>query len=497
LRGGKRKRLGGPRITDRIRWAASGTRSRALAAALCAALAATLLGAATAGAQGLRTGFTDNALFDPSAATSASVRDTWLDRAVDSRSQIIRITVDWRNMVRNQPKNPTNPADPAYGFSRLDSAIRSAKARGLDVVLTVYRAPDWAEGANPPSGVEPGAWKPNATKYGQFAEALARRYSGHFRGLPRVSEFEAWTEPNLTQFLAPQWKQKKEYAPVLYRKMLNQFYAGVHAAQSGATVIAGATSPFGDSRKHQLYPDHPRMRPMVFLRTVLCLNSKLKQAGKCEGKPHLDAVSAHPLNIRNGPHYKPHNEDDSQVANFGRVRKIVHAAKHAKTVKPHGSKALWVTEEGMLSDPPNPKGPPVQKQARWLEESLYLLWKQGASVVVNLNIRDPAYDPHHPPSGQWTTGIYTNSGKPKPAFQAWRFPFVTNRKSKSKVQAWGKAPASGNLKIQKQQGKKWHTVKRLKVHGGKVFKKKLGVRGKAKLRARIGQTKSITWHQGR
>ena len=27
------------------------------------------------------------------------------------------------------------------------------------------------------------------------------------------------------------------------------------------TVIAGATSPFGDSRKHQLYPDHPRMRP--------------------------------------------------------------------------------------------------------------------------------------------------------------------------------------------------------------------------------------------
>src|SRR5207249_766492 len=162
---------------------------------------------------------------------------------------------------------------------------------------------------------EPGAWKPNATKYGQFAEALARRYSGHFQGLPRVSEFEAWTEPNLTQFLAPQWKQKKKYAPVLYRKMLSQFYGGVHAAQPGATV--------------------------------------------------------------------------------GRVRKIVHAAEHAKTVKPHGRKALWVTEEGMLSDPPNPKGPPVQKQARWLEESLYLLWKQGASVVVNLNIRDPAYDPHH------------------------------------------------------------------------------------------------------
>jgi hypothetical protein len=85
---------------------------------------------------------------------------------------------------------------------------------------------------------------------------------------------------------------------------------------------------------------------------------------------------------------------------------------------------------------------------------------------------------NHAPSGQWTTGIYANSGKPKPAFDAWRFPFVTNRKSKSKVQAWGKAPASGKLKIQKKHGHKWRSVKRLKVKGGKIFKKKLRVRGR-------------------
>jgi hypothetical protein len=469
---------------------------RILAVAVCAALIAAAIGASTASARGLVTGFTDNNIFDPSAPPSVNSKE-WLDKAVSTRSGIVRISVDWRNMVRARPKHPTNPGDPAYGFVRLDQAIRNATMAGLRVMLTVYRAPPWAEGANPPAGIQPGAWKPDPVQFGQFGQALARRYSGHFRGLPRVSDFEVWSEPNLTQFLAPQWQGKQVFAPIRYRQLLNYFYAGVHAVQPDATVIAGATSPYGDSRKHQLYPTHPRMHPVVFLRSALCLNKKLKRAKNCVGQAHLDAVSAHPLNIRNGPHYKPHSKDDTQVANFGTIRKVLRAGVRQKTVGPTGHKSLWVTEEGMLSDPPNPKGVGLQKHARWVEESLYLLWKQGASVVLNLNIRDPAYDPHHPPSGQWTTGIYRFSGKAKPAYRAWRFPFVTNRKSKSKVKAWGKAPATGKLKIQKQKHHHWHTVKRLKVQSGQVFKKKLRVRGKAKLRARIGKTTSVTWRQGR
>jgi hypothetical protein len=421
----------------------------------------------------------------------------WLDRAVSARAGIIRISVDWRNLVRNKPKNPTNPADPAYGFARLDAAISAAKMRGLAVLLTVYRAPAWAEGANPPKRIEPGAWKPKPRPYGKFGQALARRYSGHFRGLPGVRYFEVWTEPNLTQFLAPQWKGKRMFAPKRYRKLLNRFYAGVHKAQPRATVIAGATSPFGDSRKHQLYPDRPRMHPMVFLRTVLCLNSKLKRAKKCKSKPHLDAVSAHPLNIQNGPHYKPHNRNDTQVANFGRVRKVLRAAKRAKTVRPKGRKSLWVTEAGMISDPPNPRGAPPNKHARWVEEALYLLWKQGAKVVVNLNIRDPANDPNRPPGGQFSTGLYFNNGNPKPALRSWRFPFVTHRKSKARVKAWGKAPAGGKLQIQRERHGDWRTQKRLKVRAGKVFTSTLRIRGRATLRAQVKGTTSLPWSQSR
>jgi hypothetical protein len=487
--------VGGTTTIDRSRRTRDRSRSCLLAVVLFAALAAGAVAAPTAGARGLVTGFADNALFDPTSVNS-STRALWLDRAVGARAGIIRITVNWRATVGSQPPaKPTNPADPAYQFGHVDAAVKSARAHGLKVLLTVYRAPPWAEQGSRPRRVEPGAWKPNPGKFGQFGQALARRYSGHFQGLPRVGYFEAWTEPNLSQFLAPQWKGKKKVAPRRYRAMLNHFYSGVHAAQPGATVIGGATSPFGDSRKHPLYPGHPRMRPIVFLRTALCLNGHLRRAKKCKQKAHLDALSAHPLNFFNSPHYKPHNKNDVQVAVFRRVGKVLRAATRARTVRPRGHHALWVTEEGLLSDPPNPKGVRPKKHARWLEESLYLLWKQGASVVINLQIRDVAYDPHHVPSGQFTTGIYFHDGKPKPALRAWKFPFVTHRKSKRRVGAWGRAPTSGKLEIQQKRHGHWRTRKRIAVHAGQVFRPSFRLRGTATLRARVGKTTSLSWHQ--
>jgi hypothetical protein len=486
--------VGGTTIIDQSHPAAAGWRSSVLAAVIFVALAIAAVAPSTATAtRGLTTGFTDDDVFN---SGTASVRNQWFKRAVDARAGIVRVTVNWRSTVGgNPPVRPTSPADPAYHFGHLDDIIRSARAHGLKVMLTVYRAPAWAEGRHRPRNVEPGAWKPDPGKYGQFAEALARRYSGHFLNLPRVRYFEAWTEPNLTQFLAPQWVGKRKVAPRRYRAMLNRFYSGVHAAQPGATVIGGATSPFGDSRKHPLYPAHPRMRPIVFLRTVLCLDAHLKRGKKCKGRAHLDALSAHPLNFSNSPRYVPHNKNDVQVAVFRRVSKVLRAAKRARTVRPGGHHALWVTEEGMLSDPPNRLGTRPKKHARWLEEALYLLWKQGASVVVNLWIRDPDYDPSRSPAGQWTTGVYFHDGRAKPALRAWRFPFVTHRKSKRQVSAWGKAPVGGKLEIQQKRHGHWRTRKRITVHAGQVFRPSFRVRGTATLRARVGKTTSLSWHQ--
>jgi hypothetical protein len=62
-------------------------------------------------------------------------------------------------------------------------------------MFVVFRAPDWAEGKDRPSGdaVPPGTWKPNPRAFGRFAQALGKRYTGHYNGLPRVHYFEVWT----------------------------------------------------------------------------------------------------------------------------------------------------------------------------------------------------------------------------------------------------------------------------------------------------------------
>lgn len=450
---------------------------------LLLALAMGAVWAATAGARGLMTGFTDDVFSSP----SSSERATWVDRAVDARAGIIRISVSWRDSVgSNPPVTPTNPADPAYNFSVVDRAVRSARSRGLAVMLTVFDAPNWAEEGKPPPNSNAGAWKPNPKRLKQFGQAIARRYSGSFLGLPRVKYFEAWTEPNLKQYLAPQWIHRKAQSPDRYRHMLNAFYAGVNAGQPKAKVVGGATAPYGDAK------GGVRMRPMTFLRGVFCLNGDFKPK-KCDGKPHLDILSHHPINFFTSPNHQAFNRNDVPVANFDRIRRLMRAAARTHHVKPQGRKPLWATEILWYTDPPTRFGVPVAKEARWLEDALYLLWKQGASTVINFEIRDLPYDPKKPQLPY--SGVFFHDGKKKPAYRAFRFPFVTHRKSKGKVGAWGKSPSSGTLRIQRQRHGHWKTIKKVHVRRGGLFHPSLRVRGKAKLRATVGKSQSLTWRQ--
>ena len=229
---------------------------------------------------------------------------------------------------------------------------------------------------------------------------LARRYSGNFRGLPRVRYFEAWNEPNLSSYLTPQWVGKRVSSSGLYRKMLNNFYAGVKRVQPHSKVIGGATAPFGDDVGHPLIPGSPRTRPLVFLRKLFCLKGSLKPS-KCPTKPHLNVLSHHPVNVIASPENSAASPDDVLVADFHKLGKLLHAAERTGHVSPKKHHQLWATEIWWITKPPNNRiGVPVEKHARWLEQSLYLLWKQGARVVVNY--RDPRYglQPSPPAAGR-------------------------------------------------------------------------------------------------
>jgi hypothetical protein len=466
----------------------------------CVASIAYLLVAAVPGdaeGRGLATGFRAEREYYTS---DDLLRNRWFDATVEANADLVRIGVPWNDVAGAQPPaDPRNPADPTYDFAALDLAVRAAQQRGLDVMFSVARAPLWAEGPNRPPEVPQGNWNPDPTAYGDFAQALATRYSGTFPDpsgsgpLPRVSHFEAWGEPNLTGFLAPQWDGSTPTSPTLFRQLLNSFYAGVKSVHGDNLVIAPALAPYGDP------PGGSRMRPLKFLRELFCLKGrkepKPKKGCSEEDLPRLDIFSHHPINLVGGPTTSATHPDDATSGDLDRVKTVLRAAEKARHVKPAGRRPLWVTEFYWYSNPPTEGfdfARPLSVQARFLEQSFYVWWRDGAEVAINFLIRDDTSA-----SGFILgTGIFFQDGTPKPAFDAFRFPFVADRRRKGKVLAWGKAPATGELEIQREQPGGWDTVKRLSVNDGAIFTTPLRIRGGATLRAVVGSDTSLPWNLG-
>lgn len=79
------------------------------------------------------------------------------------------------------------------------------------------------------------------------------------------------------------------------------------------------------------------------------------------------------------------------------------------------------------------------------------------------------------------------------------FPLVGDRRSKKKVLVWGRAPESGKVAIQVNKAGKggFKAIKKKMVSAGDVFKTVTKLKGKGKLRAKIGTQKSLTWKQGK
>jgi hypothetical protein len=130
-------------------------------------------------------------------------------------------------------------------------------------------------------------------------------------------------------------------------------------------------------------------------------------------------------------------------------------------------------------------------QARFLQQALYVLHRQGAQVVVNLQLRDMAFDPGQP-LGETAAGIFFVDGSPKPSATAFRFPFVADRKARRTI-LWGRSPESGRLVVQRRSGGRWQRVTSLAAGSGQVFQRSVQIRGKPALRAKVGGERSLVW----
>jgi hypothetical protein len=472
--------------------------ARLLALALTAATAllATAAPAAHA-ARGLTVGFSS----DPVLTAGTASATPWIGRAAAEQAGIVRVNVVWAQIAPvRRPRGfvAADPSSPGYTWAPIDTAVRDLSAHGLTVLLNVSTAPAWAEGPHRPRSARAGTWRPDPAQFASFATAAALRYDGSYpdpaqpgSSLPRVRYWQGWNEPNLDYYLSPQWTRTGHgYAPAspaIYRALLNAFYSAVKAVKRSNFVVAAGTAPYGDG------PGGQRIQPVAFDRGLFCLQGAVAlKPVQCPDPVHLDAVSHHPY-ATGGPLQPAFNPDDAAVPDIYKIARVLRAAERTGHVLPRGRKRLWVTEISWDSSPPDPHGVPIAEHARWLEQALYVLWSQGVDTVLWLQIVDSPPIPSYAASYQ--AGLFYLNGRPKPAALAFRFPFVTKRLGAGRVQAWGRAPAAGELAIEQRAGAHWDVIRRVAVRARQVFVATLDLQGKSVLRAQLGGRTSLTWTQ--
>lgn len=469
------------------------THGRIAGAALAALLATLVVAPAAPAAAPLHIGF-----FDGVYAAEATERDPWLDRTVAVGADTVRIDIGW--VAPNTPTRPAsfdarNPADPQYDFTRADASIVAARARGLQVLASFTGAPAWADAAGRPSSADPGTWKPSPKALEDYGAALARRYSGTFpdparpgQTLPKVKAFQVWNEPNLSKYLNPQWTGARATSPKIYRGMLNGFYRGVKAVDPKARVVTAGTAPFGDPQ-----PGGRRIQPARFWRELLCLrlDRGVVRRMSCANPARFDVLAHHPYSVGQ-PRRKALNPDDVSIPDIVKLTRLLRTAERSGRALPRTRHPVWVTETSYDSKPPDPDGVPSITHARWLEEALFLLWRQGVDTITWFQVRDQAPVPSYAASNQ--SGVYFADGRAKRAARALRFPLVAERATATSHRVWGRSPLAGRVTIERRAGGRWQAVRTVRAARRATFLLRIARKANGeRLRARIGAETSLTW----
>ncbi|HWX44825.1 MAG TPA: hypothetical protein VNY52_05845 [Solirubrobacteraceae bacterium] len=474
----------------------------------------------------------------------ASVREQALERIRATGASAVRIPVEWRYIVSGDPPagfDASDPASPAYYFTKVDAAVRDTVAAGLTPLLVVSCAPDFAEAPHRWRYAYPGSWAPNPVAFGEFASAVARRYSGAFpdplrsgMALPRVRFLQGWNEPNLARYLGPQWVAQdgrwSAFSPSLYRQLLNAFYAAVKGVEPTDTVVAAGLAPNGEPT------GVGRMTPVRFLPGMLCLEARgtaaeggvrtvkrgariggarIAQGGAraagdraqtaCPDPPHFDVLAFHPLSFES-PDLPAHSSQDVAIADIAKVADLLARAERLHTALPRGAKPLWVTELNWESAPQSAHGVPGRLQVLWIARALHRLWVAGVGLADWQFLVDPypALTLSTPTGGTVTVsrpaGLYSpgpggelTGARPKPFLRGFTLPFDPLRVDRGHVRVWALLVRPGQSVLLQSQARSgaWRTIARLRAGGANVLNALIPLRGAMTLRL-VGGTLAET-----
>jgi len=391
----------------------------------------------------------------------------------------VRLALNWQDIAPD-PNSTTRPsgfdaADPAAysaaAWAPYDEIVRVAHADGITIMLLVTGgAPRWATGPGQPAGGPYLQWKPSATEYGQFVQAIATRYGGQYRTcplcapLPRVSFWEIWNEPNWGPSLAPQATIRSTIStsPSMYRGLLDAGWQALQLTGHGRDrVVVGSLSPRGFSAPGYL----STTKPLQFVRTLYCVDSRYRQlrgsAAAIVGCPTTAAASRrfraqHPalfnasgFGIHPYPFDLPPTQADSNDPNyveFSEIPRLISALDQVqRAYGSHNRMQIYNTEYGYETNPPNRSDDFVSPTtaATYINWAEYLSWRNPRIATTMQYL---LYDPN-PKVGQKTfgygsfaSGLIFYHGQPKADYYAYRMPIFlpsTATKVNRSLEVWG------------------------------------------------------------
>ncbi|HEX6390805.1 MAG TPA: hypothetical protein VFZ89_15195 [Solirubrobacteraceae bacterium] len=419
---------------------------------LIAVSAVVLSAALPAGAQGSRTQLSVFQDDEQLVLSGAAARERTLDDLQRLGADTVHSIVFWHKVAPAplSTKRPSfNGADPATYPPELwdgyDDLVRGAVARGLDLMLSPSSPmPAWASECAGSRKLRK-TCRPNLTQFKRFVQALGVRYSGEYKDenqskatLPRVARWSIWNEPNQGGWLQPQYARGVAVSPQIYRELVRAAIKGLRASgHSDDDILLGETAPIG--RVSGPASTRP-IPPGQFLRGVFCLDARgrgLRGAAAaalgCAGyrKLAVTGISHHPY-TRGGsqPPTSKGNASEITIASIGRLKSLLRQASRRGRIP--GGLPIYYTEYGFQTNPPDTNfGVSLTQQAAYLNQSDWMVYRdRQVRSVAQYELRD------EPALSAFQTGLRFVDGRPKPSFEAYRFPIWVT-KSGASLRVWG------------------------------------------------------------
>lgn len=311
-----------------------------------------------------------------------------MDRARGNGATILRTIIDWSKAAPERPASPTNPFDPAYRLEDVDELVRNAQQRGIEVMITLWGTPSWANG-----GQKPQAMPSKLADFQDFARAIASRYSGRNPGYPFVRFYTIWNESNLATFLVPQFDARgRIVSPRNYAKLARAGITGIKAGNPRALVAIGETSSNGRDKRRAGLTD--TVAPATFMKGVAAALGKVK----------FDAWAQHPYPF-------PVNQKPTQVVRYPNVtlRSFPQFEKDLDKAFKRKNVPIWITEYGNETKPGEPKGVTEAQQAAYIPQAIAMARKNPrVQMFVWFVMQDSQ-------GSLWQSGIYRLDGSAKRA----------------------------------------------------------------------------------